>query len=57
MLIRITAPHFCAGLVFSGYHRQYEHRTPPILRYMRHWQFGDIRNYCQRKGWQFEVLL
>lgn len=48
MLIRITAPHFCAGIMKGD--------AAPILRYMRGWTVKQIRDYCDKKGWHFELL-
>lgn len=46
MLLRITAPHFCAGIADARY--------APILAYMRGWTAGRIRGYCAKKGWRLE---
>jgi len=48
ILIRITAPHFCAGIT-NG-------RAAPILQYMRGWTVKRIQAYCVAKGWLFEVF-
>lgn len=48
-MLRITAPHFCAGIVRGG-------GCAPIIRYMRGWTLRQIREYCARKGWQVEVM-
>jgi hypothetical protein len=48
MMLRITAPHFCAGIG--------EGMCAPIIKYMRGWTVRQIREYCQRKGWKVEVL-
>lgn len=48
-LVRITAPHFCAGLEVGG-------RFAPILHYMRGWTLGRVLAYAARKGWQAETL-
>lgn len=44
-LLRITAPHFCAGII-PGI------RSAPILSYMRSWPL--ILHYCEEKGWQVD---
>lgn len=54
MLARITAPHFCAGLVFDGNMRVIE--AAPILRYMIGWSAGRVIDYCSRKHWQNESV-
>jgi hypothetical protein len=47
MLIRITAPHFVAGIIRGD--------AAPILHYMRGWSVARIRAYCAWKGWDCEV--
>jgi hypothetical protein len=50
MLIRITTPHFVAGL-------DTETRVcAPIIAYMRLWTIAGIRSYCEKKGWMFEMV-
>lgn len=49
LLIQITAPHFCAGLIPGLL-------VPPILRYMREWSPEKIESYCRRKGWRYTVV-
>ena len=45
MLIRITAPHFTAGIdTATG-------QCAPIIKYMRGWYPAQIYDYCARKGW------
>lgn len=51
-LLRITAPHFCAGVVLGELLNQ----CAPIIGYMRTWNMGKIRDYCQKKNWRMEVL-
>ena len=62
-LIRITAPHFVAGIVTycgpmvtkkSGM-RVPSHRCAPIVKYMKNWTVADIMRYCKKKGWQYEL--
>lgn len=45
-MIRITAPHFCAGIT--------DGRAAPILQYMKGWTVKRIREYCVKRGWSFE---
>lgn len=52
-LHRITAPHFCAGLISQG---NIVTRTAPILHYMRHWDTAGVHRYCRRKHWRIETL-
>lgn len=49
MLIRITAPHFCAGVIVGE-------RAAPIVRYMRFWDIKRIQAYCTQKGWRYQVI-
>lgn len=48
-MIRITAPHFVAGVVPGV-------RAAPIIGYMRDWCAGEIVAYCARKGWKIDTL-
>lgn len=45
-MIRIVAPHFCAGIA--------DGRAAPILNYMKGWTVRRIREYCAQRGWSFE---
>ena len=49
ILVRITAPHFVAGLIVG-------HEAAPILKYMKAWELVKIRDYCKHKGWGYEVI-
>lgn len=49
MMLRISAPHFVAGIVRGG-------EAAPILRYMQGWTLKRIKDYCAHKGWLVEVL-
>ena len=49
ILVRITAPHFCAGIEIGG-------RCAPILAYMRGWSLERIHKYCLRKNWRLDIL-
>jgi len=48
-LVRITAPHFCAGVVVSK-------QAAPIVSYMIMWPLEQIQHYCWRKGWTWEMV-
>ena len=48
-MLRITAPHFVAGIVRGGL-------AAPILRYMKGWTLAKIQAYCKAKGWHVEVM-
>lgn len=54
-LCRITAPHFCAGLVVADRSLTVV-ETAPILSYMFSWSGARVRQYCDRKGWTLEIL-
>lgn len=47
-MLRILAPHFCAGLVIGE-------RAAPIISYMTGWSEAQVRQYCARKGWKVEA--
>lgn len=49
MLLRIIAPHFTAGIELGGL-------CAPIIRYMSTWNIHQIAQYCQKKGWELELL-
>lgn len=53
-LIRISAPHFCAGVVLNE-HDIAVHGAP-ILRYMVGWNGKKIFDYCRYKRWVWEKL-
>jgi hypothetical protein len=54
VLIQITAPHFCAGVVVApnGVGRS----AAPILRYMVGWTFPQIVQYCTKKRWHVRII-
>lgn len=51
--IRITSTYFCAGVTPCNYSM-----TAPILKWMVRRQFSreEIEAYCEKKGWQHEVI-
>ena len=49
MMLRISAPHFVAGIVRGG-------DVAPIIKYMKGWTLAQIRAYCERKRWDVEVM-
>jgi hypothetical protein len=51
LIVRITAPHFCAGYDLST------GRIAPIIAYMRRWSVDRISDYCRRRGWEVEVIV
>lgn len=48
-MVRITAPHFCAGVVRGG-------QVAPIISYMKGWTLQQIQDYCRRRSWKVEVM-
>lgn len=52
-LIRITAPHFAAGVVMDSSRMVF--KTAPILKYMKSWSLDRIQKYCKRKEWRCEL--
>ena len=55
-LCRITAPHFCAGLIVRRGDLTVI-QTAPILRYMTAWPAQRVRQYCTGKRWDLEIFL
>lgn len=49
MMLRITAPHFVAGIVQGG-------MVAPIIKYMKGWTYKEIKSYCDKKGWKVEIM-
>lgn len=52
-LIRITAPHFVAGLVAQD---GYVIEAAPIIKYMVRWNGAEVARYCRAKGWKWERM-
>jgi hypothetical protein len=48
-MLRITAPHFVAGVVLGK-------AAAPIVSYMRSWTPERIKEYCKARGWQVEEV-
>lgn len=53
MLAAIDAPHFLAGIVLRG---DKVIEAADIVRYMKGWSRGRVREYCKRKGWRITVI-
>lgn len=51
MLIQVTAPHFCAGLVTDG---ERITEAAPILRWALRKRWPDTVLYFRKKGWKLE---
>ena len=54
-LIRITAPHYCAGVELGPDGRVIQ--TAPILSWARGKRGAQLENYCIRKGYAYEFLI
>jgi len=52
-MIRITAPHFCAGAIFR--HGKIV-EAAPIIKWMIGRSVADMRRYCEQMAWRFEML-
>lgn len=52
-MIRITAPHYCAGAVV---YKSVVIDAAPIIRWMTGKTIAELRRYCARKGYRLEVL-
>lgn len=52
-MIRITAPHFCAGAIVEAGRIT---RAAPILCYMIGWTVGQATRYATDKGGKVEVM-
>lgn len=55
MLVRIEAPHFCAGFVYDPAQKQ-PRQVAPIIWYMHKWPIDRVSDYCRKKGWKMEVM-
>lgn len=53
MLLRITAPHFVAGVIFKD-KRPVE--AAPIIKYMERMTAAQIKSYLQYKNWKWEWI-
>ena len=54
MMLRIEAPHFVGGVVFSDGGRV--SHAAPIVRYMKEWTADEVHRYCERKRWRCESV-
>jgi len=52
-LLRVTAPHFCAGAIFEKGECV---KAAPIIKWMVGKPPLETRDYMRRKGWQWEWL-
>ena len=60
VLVQITAPHLCAAVIAQHPHPAHDRPVvawaAPILRYMVGWTGEQVRDYCIRKGWTWQVV-
>ena len=56
-LYRIEAPHFAVGIEIEirGGVPMFVTFAPPIVCYMRGWNYGQVERYCGKKGWKLTV--
>lgn len=58
-MIRITAPHFVAGVIICRHEniaKGFVNECPTILHYMKYWSPVQIKHYCNQKKWKFEII-
>ncbi len=53
-MIRISAPHFCAGAEINE--RNEVIYPAPIIKWMKGRTLWWIRKYCEKKKWEIEVI-
>lgn len=53
-VLRIKAPHFVAGMVYSDAAKSVT-KTAPIVGYMLGWGMQRVKQYTRKKGWELEV--
>ena len=53
-LWRVTAPHFCAGIVteINGFVRN----APPILKWAIGKDISWLKTYCRTRRWKLELV-
>lgn len=53
--IRIKAPHFVAGIVWTHMLCGVQVTAAPIIKYMANWTPIKIRRYCEQRGWECTI--
>lgn len=53
-LVRITAPHFCAGVEIDDKDKVV--KFAPILKWTKGRTLWWLERYCKKKKWEIEVL-
>lgn len=57
ILLRVTAPHFVAGVVFTKASGHWEiTNVAPILQWMRDRSPREIEKYITSKGWEYQWI-
>lgn len=51
--VRITAPHFCCGIVFRN---QIVVEAAPIVKYMKGWNGAAVEKFLKNKKWRGEIV-
>jgi hypothetical protein len=49
MLVQITSPWFCAGVVVGE-------TAAPIVKYMATWSLEAIEAYCRKRSWHLTIV-
>ena len=56
ILYRIEAPFFTVGI--EAEYPEIEHAgmvcvfAPPIVKFMKGWEWGKVEKYCEKRGWR-----
>jgi hypothetical protein len=53
MMIRIDAPHFCAGAIINN---GVIKGAAPILKWMENKTVEKVIKYCNQKKWHWQIL-
>jgi hypothetical protein len=53
-LVRVTAPHFCAGLIVRN---GVVTGAAPIIRWAMGKPWTEVERYCNKKRWKVELFV
>lgn len=57
MILRVTAPYFCAGALWRKDRLQWVcYHTAPILKWMKGLSPLEVKLYLDRREWQYEWI-
>jgi hypothetical protein len=58
MLIRIVSSYFVCGIVLQAdlFGDFLVSKAAPIVKYMNGWTYDRVKDYCWKKGWDYEEL-